>query len=75
LNSASAKDCVWQNNHAILLGKMLFYNKKNIQIKTEGSLLGYFPYKPMGLKAKVTKLQQVLDETREISFNFKLTRT
>jgi hypothetical protein len=32
LNSALAKECVWQNNHAILQGQMLFYSK-NIQIK------------------------------------------
>jgi hypothetical protein len=38
LNSALAKECVWQNNHAILQGQILFYKKKNIQIKkTEGT--------------------------------------
>jgi hypothetical protein len=38
LNSALAKECVWQNNHAILQGRILFYNKKNIRIKkTEGT--------------------------------------
>jgi hypothetical protein len=38
LNSALAKECIWQNNHAILQGQILFYNKKNIQIKkTEGT--------------------------------------
>jgi hypothetical protein len=29
-----AKECVWQNNHAILQGQILFYNKKNIRMKT-----------------------------------------
>jgi hypothetical protein len=37
-------------------------------------LLGYFPYKPMGLKANVTKLEKEL-EAREISFDRKLTVT
>jgi hypothetical protein len=37
-------------------------------------LLGYFPYKPMGLKANVTELEKEL-EAREISFDRKLTVT
>jgi hypothetical protein len=37
LNSGLAKECAWQNNHAILQGQILFYNKKSIRIKkTEG---------------------------------------
>jgi hypothetical protein len=30
LNSGLAKECAWQNNHAILQGQILFYNKKSI---------------------------------------------
>jgi hypothetical protein len=38
LNSALAKECVKQNNHAILQGQILFFNKKSIRIKkTEGT--------------------------------------
>jgi hypothetical protein len=38
LNSGLAKECAWQNNHAILQGQILFYNKKSIRIKkTEGT--------------------------------------
>jgi hypothetical protein len=38
LNSALAKVCVWQDNHAILQGQMVFYNKKKIRIwKTKGT--------------------------------------
>jgi hypothetical protein len=38
LNSGLAKECAWQNNHAILQGRILFYNKKSIRIKkTEGT--------------------------------------
>jgi hypothetical protein len=37
-------------------------------------LLGYFPYKPMGLKANVTELEKEL-EAREIYFDRKLTVT
>ncbi len=33
LNSALTKECIWQNIHAIIQGQMLFYIKKNIQIK------------------------------------------
>jgi hypothetical protein len=32
LNSALAKECTWQNNHAILHRRAVFYNKKNIRI-------------------------------------------
>jgi hypothetical protein len=35
-------------------------------------LLGYFPYKPMGLKADVTELEREL-EARNISFDRRLT--
>jgi hypothetical protein len=38
LNSGLAKECAWQNNHAILQGQIFFYNKKSIRIKkTEGT--------------------------------------
>ena len=37
-------------------------------------LLGYFPYRPIGLKANVTELEKEL-EAREISFDRKLTVT
>jgi hypothetical protein len=37
-------------------------------------LLGYFPYRPIGLKANVTKLEKEL-EVREISFDRRLTVT
>jgi hypothetical protein len=28
LNTGLAKNCLWQNNHAILHGRTVFYNKK-----------------------------------------------
>jgi len=32
LNSGLTRHCIWQNNHAILEGKTIFFNKKKIQI-------------------------------------------
>ncbi len=32
LNMGMSKQCMWQNNCATLLGKTIFYNKKNVQI-------------------------------------------
>ena len=32
LNSGLSKQCVWQNNHAILQGTTIFFNKKKVQI-------------------------------------------
>jgi hypothetical protein len=32
LNNGIAKQCVWQNNHAILQGTTIVYNKKKVQI-------------------------------------------
>jgi hypothetical protein len=43
LNSALTKVCVWQDNHAILQGQMIFYNKKKIRIsKTKGTATIFF---------------------------------
>ena len=32
LNMGMSKQCLWQNNHAILQGMTIYYNKKNVQI-------------------------------------------
>jgi hypothetical protein len=32
LNMGISKKCLWQNNHAILQGMTIYYNKKNVQI-------------------------------------------
>jgi hypothetical protein len=31
LNTGLAKQCLWQNNHAIIHGRTVFYNKKYVQ--------------------------------------------
>ncbi len=43
LNAGLAKQCLWQNNHAILHGRTVFYNKKYVRTsKTKAKPIRFY---------------------------------
>ena len=61
-------DDLWDIEGRIVDTKPPNYRQRKQGEDLPPRLLGYFPYKPMGLRANVTELEKEL-EAREISFD------